>query len=72
MRLIVKGHRGQQVKNPAASLARAYRDSLQRARARFGLTPLSRLKAPRVSTASKNPLEVAREQLRINAAKAVQ
>lgn len=70
--LVVKGHRGQLVKNPAASLARAYRDSLQRARASFGLTPLSRLKVPRASTANKNPLEVAREQLRINATKAVQ
>jgi P27 family predicted phage terminase small subunit len=63
--LLIKGVKGNQVKNPAAQLARSYRISVQRWFTNFGLTPADRSRIPG-STAAKmiSPLETAREQLK--------
>ena len=63
--LLVKGAKGNEVKNPAAQLARSYRISVQRWFTNFGLTPADRSRVPG-STAVKtlSPLEAAREQLK--------
>lgn len=69
--LMVKGQKGNRVKNPAAMLTRQYRVSVQRWASHFGCTPAERQRVPGSTQQKTDPLAAARARLREQAAETV-